>query len=210
MNNSETARSTISRGRLVDWPHSPVHQLLSAGAYLVTAATYGKAHLFHSVERLNYLTNALLVLAEEYEWRLQAWAIFSNHYHFIGESAEASTLPRLVQYLHSVSAKHLNLTDATPGRTVWFQYWDTRITHEKSYLARLHYVHQNPVRHGLVRVATDYPWCSASWFETKAPRPFYRTVCGFKTDKVNVPDNFDVMRITESGVREPSSRFNSS
>src|ERR1700689_3090201 len=42
--------------------------------------------------------------------------------------------------------------------------------------ARLHYVHRNPVHHGLVRAATAYPWCSAAWFETEAPASFRKTV----------------------------------
>jgi hypothetical protein len=41
---------------------------------------------------------------------------------------------------------------------------------EKSWLARLNYVHQNAVKHGLVPIAHQYPWCSAPWFETNARR----------------------------------------
>ena len=41
----------------------------------------------------------------------------------------------------------------------------------KSYLARLNYVHQNPVKHGLVRVANQYRWCSAAWLEHGIGRP---------------------------------------
>ena len=65
------------------------------------------------------------------------------------------------------------------------------MTFEKSYLARLNYVHQNPVKHGLVPVATQYRWCSASWFERTAAPAQVRTVYRFKTDKVRVLDDFD-------------------
>lgn len=77
-----------------------------------------------------------------------------------------------------------------PERKVWFQYWETRLTFEKSYLARLKYVHNNPVKHGLVRVATEYPWCSAAWFERTADRSFYRTITGLGIDKINVRDDY--------------------
>jgi putative transposase len=55
-------------------------------------------------------------------------------------------------------------------------------------MARLNYVMQNPVHHGLVNDATHYPWCSANWFKEKTPLSFYQTVCSFKIDKVNVID----------------------
>ena len=61
---------------------------------------------------------------------------------------------------------------------------------ERSYLARLNYVHQNAVRHGLVVVANQYAWCSAAWFEGEATPAMVKTLYGFKTDQINVPDDF--------------------
>jgi len=63
--------------------------------------------------------------------------------------------------------------------------------YEKSYLARLNYVHQNAVKHGLVSVANQYPWCSAAWFERTATRAQVRTIYSFKTDRVTVQDEFE-------------------
>ncbi|MDR3676812.1 MAG: hypothetical protein P4N24_15080, partial [Acidobacteriota bacterium] len=69
-----------------DWPHSPIHRLTEAGAYMVTCGTYLKRHHFRGTDRLQFLCEALLGLAPEYGWNLQAWAVFSNHYHFIALS----------------------------------------------------------------------------------------------------------------------------
>ena len=84
----------------------------------------------------------------------------------------------------------LNAVDATPGRKVMYQFWDTELTFEKSYLARLNYVHQNAVHHGLVPMANQYPWCSAPWFESNGRPAFVRAVYSFKTDRLNVADEF--------------------
>jgi putative transposase len=112
-----------------------------------------------------------------------------NHYHFIAISENAAdSLRALVQGLHSLTARSVNAEDEESGRRVWFQYWDTHLTFGKSYLARLNYVHYNPVRHGLVRDANQYPWCSAAWFERNAEPSFYGTVRSFPIDKVNVVD----------------------
>jgi REP-associated tyrosine transposase len=73
-----------------------------------------------------------------------------------------------------------------------FQYWETHLTFQRSYFARLSYVHQNPVRHGLVRTASQYPWCSAGWFERKASPAFFKTIMGFLIDKLEIPDDFEV------------------
>src|SRR5690606_16361933 len=148
------------------WPHSPPHRLFEAGAYLVTGATYQKDHFLNSPERLSFVQQALLQLAEEFQWTIQAWAILINHYHFVAMSpGDPSNLPRFISKFHMITAKRLNQLDNTPGRKVWYQYWESRITFEKSYFARLHYVHVNPVKHGVVDMAVKYPWCSAAWFE---------------------------------------------
>jgi len=75
---------------------------------------------------------------------------------------------------------------------VWFQYWETLLTNERAYLARLHYVHENAVHHGIVRSAASYPWCSAAWFERSARPAFRKTVLRFPCDRVSVPDEFEV------------------
>ena len=69
---------------MVGWPHSPVHRLAEAGAYRVTCGTYMKQHHFQSSERLRLLCETLQRLATKYGWNLQAWAVFSNHYHWVG------------------------------------------------------------------------------------------------------------------------------
>ncbi|MEN6371324.1 MAG: transposase [Armatimonadota bacterium] len=176
---------------MISWPHSPAHALGEQGAYIITAGTYQKQHLFRGSDRLSILHNNLLKFVKEYKWQLQAWAIFSNHYHFVAMSPEDSlSLSEMIKRLHSVTAVELNRIDNASGRQVWYQYWDTHLTFEKSYMARLNYVHQNPVKHGIVQIASKYPWCSARWFEEKADPAFVKAVSTFKTDKVSVYDVF--------------------
>ena len=174
---------------------------------MVTAGTYLKQPLFRGADRLGYLCEMLLELAEKYAWQLQAWAVFPNHYHFVGlecgglpplSKAGASSrtpngsLPEFIKHLHSVTAIEVNRRDKAAGRQAWFQYWDTQLTFQKSYLARLSYVHKNAVHHGLVREPSLYPWCSAGWFQRRATTAFYKTVMGMKVDRVRVADDYTV------------------
>jgi len=171
---------------------------------MVTAGTYLKKPLFRGADRLGYLCEMLLELAEKYAWQLQAWAAFPNHYHFVAlspapmatEGASSHTpsgsLAQFTRHLHSVTAIEVNRWDQAPGRQAWFQYRDTELTYAKSYLARLSYVHKNAVHHGLVREPSLYPWCSAGWFQRRAPTSFYQTVMGMKVDRVQVPDDYEV------------------
>jgi putative transposase len=161
------------------------------GVFMVTAATLHKEHLFASNEKLSLLEMDLLALAKQYGWQLEAWAVFPNHYHFIARSrSDSKDLKRMIRHLHASTARKINQMDNTDGRKVWFNFWDSQLTFEKSYLARLNYVHQNPVKHGLAQVANQYQWCSATWFERVASPALIKTIYGFKTNHLNVLDDF--------------------
>ncbi len=176
---------------LIDWPHAPVHRFDSDGIYMVTAATLHKEHLFADAGKLTLLERGLLSLAKQYQWQLEAWAVFANHYHFVARRNDASaSLKKLLKHLHADSARELNRMDRKIGRTVWFNFWDTKLTYERSYLARLNYVHQNPVKHGLVAMANQYRWCSAAWFERTVSPATVKTIYSFETDKLNIHDDF--------------------
>ncbi|MFH0908413.1 MAG: hypothetical protein V1929_06605 [bacterium] len=190
-----------------EWPHAPLHRLTEQGAYIVTCGTYGKLHHLSSPERLDLVQGMLFDCAVEYEWQIQAWAILSNHYHFVASSPGApATLSRMLSKLHTLTARTLNSWDATPGRKVWYQYFDSHITYASSYYARLKYVHQNPVHHGVVLRAENYRWCSAGWFARQARPAFLRMVEQFKIDMVHVRDEFEPAPVHQSEEKAASSR----
>jgi putative transposase len=178
------------------WPHAPVHKLSHRGAYMVTAGTYLKEHHFCGARRLRVLHRGLLRVALDFGWQLEAWAVFSNHYHFVAQSPEgvhgAESLAKMLGTLHEKTSKWVNRLDGAPGRNVWHNFWDTQLTYEKSYLARLNYVHQNAVEHGLVAVANQYPWCSAGWFERTARPSMVKTIYRFKTNRLRIFDDYEV------------------
>ena len=62
------------------------------------------------------------------------------------------------------------LRDEQPNGEVHFRFWqrgggyDRNITDPATLLAMIEYIHLNPVRRGLVKRATDWPWSSARFY----------------------------------------------
>lgn len=174
-----------------DWPHAPVHRLADCGVYFLTAGTLHKRLLFDTDAKRDLLERLLLCYAKQFGWQLEAWAVFANHYHFVARGhPNSANLRVFIAKLHSESARQLNSLDDTEGREVWHNFRDTKLTYQHAYLARLNYVHQNAVKHRLVPVASQYPWCSAAWFERTASSAQVKTIYGFKTDRVKVEDDY--------------------
>ena len=132
-------------------------------------------------------------LAEDFGWKLEAWAILSNHYHFIANIPPGpdggNSVRKLVTKLHSFTTKELNLREGMSGRTrLWHNFREMRILHPRSYLARLHYVHQNAVHHKLVNVGSDWKWCSAAAFRKEVTPAWLKTIASFRHDQIAEKD----------------------
>ncbi|MDZ4288565.1 MAG: transposase [Prosthecobacter sp.] len=175
-----------------DWPHAPPHRLALKGTYFVTARTLRRERHFKDPERLTFVRDHLLHLAQRYGWQMEAWAVLANHYHFVAHSspdqATAESLRSFLKHLHADVTRQVNRWDGVEGRQIWHNYRETLLTFPESYYARLNYTHQNAVHHGLVGRASDYEWCSASGFETTCTRAWVDTIGSFKYDKIALDD----------------------
>ena len=178
-----------------DWPHAPPHRLASAGVYFLTARASQKRHLLASDAMRDWFQITLFKLVEQYGWLLEAWAILSNHYHLVAHSPPhrdeaAKSLSQMIRHLHGLTTMELNRQDDEPDRSrLWQNFRETHLTHQLSYLARLHYVHQNAVHHGLVSVGSHWKWCSASAFKEAVTPAWLKTVTRFRYDEIAKADD---------------------
>jgi putative transposase len=116
-----------------DWPHAPVHRLSEYGLYFVTAGTLHKQHLFNTPPQRDLFERMLLSLAKARGWQLEAWAVFANHYHFVARGCpDSKPMGEFLRELHSRSAIELNKLAGIAGRTVWYNFRDTRLTYQYS------------------------------------------------------------------------------
>src|SRR4051812_30456310 len=92
------------------WHHAPTHELTEDGARLVSCSTFGKSHHFRTNKRLKLVTRGIFALTREFGWDLQAWAVFSNHYHFVARppSGDAKSLSTMLSKLHTITAAWIN------------------------------------------------------------------------------------------------------
>ena len=176
-----------------DWPHAPPHRLQAAGVYLLTARAAEKRHLLAADAMKDWFQDKLHELAQEFGWKLEAWAVLSNHYHFVGHSPpdeeDGASLSAMVRKLHSLTTQELNQRENKPGRSrLWQNFRETHLTHQRSYLARLNYVHQNAVHHKLVVVGSDWKWCSAEAFRQAVSPAWLKTISSFKYDLIAEKD----------------------
>ena len=77
----------------------------------------------------------------------------------------AETLSKMISEMHRFTALWIkkNVPEAINAKIIMYNYWDSCITYESSYFARLNYIWYNPTKHGYVENAEE--WSFGSYFE---------------------------------------------
>src|SRR5258706_13431116 len=141
-----------------DWPHAPLHRFGDEEAvYFVTGATYLKKHHYRSTERIERLQARFFRLAEEYECHLQAWSIFSNHYHLVA-GVRGTALHGMLTDLHREEGLACNAEDGARDRQGGYQVRERVLRFERSWLGRLGYTREKAVDPRLVSGGSRYRW----------------------------------------------------
>ena len=140
--------------------HTPAHLFRADSIYMITGAIYQKLDLIQTAARKAEWKEAFVKASKIYGWNIIAWVVLDNHYHVLVTSPgrNATNLPKYIGSFHKFTARLWNDEDETPGRQVWWNYWDTCIRNERDLQARLKYILWNPVKHGLVEIAALYPF----------------------------------------------------
>jgi len=137
------------------WEFHPPHIYANNACYFVTASTAHHQKLFDTLPKRTLLHNTLKTATEDYDIQLYAWVILVDHYHLLLKTGETIPLYKFIKRLHGESAIQLNKIDRTPGRKVWYQYWDRFPRNEKDFWGYFNYIHINPIKHHYVSIRDD-------------------------------------------------------
>lgn len=104
--------------------------------------------------------NALLHFNGE-RYLLYAWCIMPNHVHILLETCCGQKLRSIVHSWKSFTANQANKLLQRKGDFWMPDYFYRRIRNAEHYAVALAYIHNNPVKAGLVQTPEEWPWSSA-------------------------------------------------
>ena len=201
-----TQSITLKFMDLKKYKDNPPHIFISGAKYFITGATYNKIKYFKSIEAKEAIKKYMLKSFSHYSWEIEDWVLLDNHYHVLANAPKSAvSLQNVIKNFHRFSAlwirkniKNINCVDAALTQSmhsknklkIWYNYWDTCITFERSYFARLNYIWYNPVKHGYVENAEDWQFGS---YISRIKNDFQYINEIRKTypfDKINIEDNY--------------------
>ncbi|MBD3674301.1 MAG: transposase [Planctomycetaceae bacterium] len=107
-----------------------------------------------------------------------AFVIMPDHVHALVWFEQTDQLSSFMQQWKEHSAKHIQqyleqngseyLKSFSHSHTIWQPcYYDFNVWSRQKIEEKLNYLHENPVRAGLVDKMVEYKWSSARWYENR-------------------------------------------
>ena len=140
-------------------PDDEIHRLIYQRAEKYLDAGKGKCWLRHP-EIAVIIENALLHFDAQ-RYRLLAWCVMPNHVHTMIETREGFPLSGILHSWKSFTGNEANKILQRQGEFWQREYFDRYVRNAEHYAAAIRYIEENPVKAGLVKLKTEWPWSSA-------------------------------------------------
>ena len=129
---------------------------------------YGECHLRHPA--VAKLVQDSLLKFDGIKYDLFGWCVMPNHEHSLMTRLEDAELEVIMQAHKSYTAHQANKLIKRKGRLWMVEYYDRLIRDQKHFYNALRYIENNPVKAGLCKKPSHWPYTSA-WFRERGGRP---------------------------------------
>jgi putative transposase len=130
--------------------HQPRHIYADDQIYFVTSHIQAKEFQLDCDSKRDKLMLKLFSFAWENGMELLAWAVLMDHYHLLLKNPEGPVISRFVGEVHRGFSFEINQSEGKRGRRLWTNYWDWCVRDETDYWRHFNYIHNNPIKHGIV------------------------------------------------------------
>lgn len=183
-------------------------QVLPGTTYLLTRRCFQRQFLLRPDPQVNRIFSFCLARATRlFEVQVHAFCVLSNHYHLIATDTRGN-LPEFMHWLNEYVAKCVN---AKLGR--WESFWSpgsysaVRLGDTQDLLAKMLYVHLNPVEAGLARKVKDWPGARSLPSDMAAPPVSIVRPTGFFRETGPVPGRVNLEIVLPENLSEQHVRW---
>ncbi|MEG3192087.1 REP-associated tyrosine transposase [Lysobacter sp. D1-1-M9] len=144
---------------------------IAGATYFFTVVAYRRQRILCDDAIRRSLRSAIARTRADRPFHIDAWVQLPDHLHCIWTLPRGDTefstrwsmikrrVSRACRDSHRVKGLLSESARARRESTLWQRrYWEHRIRDEADLIRHLEYIHYNPVKHGLVRRAADWPY----------------------------------------------------
>ena len=129
--------------------------------HFVTFSCYRRQQYFRSSFGRSLFERSLETVRLRYEFVVAAYVVMPEHVHLLLSEPKQAPLSKVVQALK------LSVSVQSQRKPFWqIRYYDFNVFSSGKRSEKIDYIHQNPVRRGLVKDSMEWPWSSYRHYAT--------------------------------------------
>lgn len=141
--------------------------------YFFTVVTHHRQQILTNVTSRAFLRSSIKKVQLEYPFTINAWVLMPDHMHCIWTLPEGDSdfskrwglikagFTKQAKIVHEKSLAKSFSREKHRESTIWQRrFWEHRIRDQEDFNRHFDYIHWNPVKHGLVESAVDWPYSS--------------------------------------------------
>ncbi len=129
-------------------------------SYHLTTRTLNQSFYLAADKDKTVIVRGLDFFQQRGDFLLFGYVIMGNHLHIVLQPSIGRTLAEIARDLKKWTSRYN--TAKPPNTSLWERRYDDNVIHTAEEMTSvLNYIHNNPVRAGLVARPEDYPWSSA-------------------------------------------------
>lgn len=139
----------------------------SGGTYFFTVNLLKRGRSDLLTRNIDLLRDAVRLVRRDHPFDIHGWVVLPDHLHCVIQlpetDADFALQWRLIKARFSKGLQptewRSRVRERRGERSIWQRrYWEHLIRSEEDYRAHMDYVHINPMKHGLVRRVSDWPY----------------------------------------------------
>jgi putative transposase len=130
-------------------------------SHFLTFSCHGRLPYLGTAAARDLFLASFEEVRRHYVFHVFGYVVMPEHVHLLISEPKSGALARALQSLKTSVAKQM------PQKPFWLaRYYDFNLRTEEKHTEKLHYMHRNPVKRGLVNAPEDWLWSSYKHFQS--------------------------------------------
>jgi len=142
--------------------------ILTNQCYFVTTRVLNGEPIFKSPELCLILIDNLKFYREKMQFKIFGYVIMPDHFHGLIKPQDSVTVSDIMRSIKSYSSKQIAEVCGRKGSLWQSRFYEHVTRSEQDLLIKLEYIHNNPVRAGLVENPHDYEFSSYRCYHSES------------------------------------------
>lgn len=131
-----------------------------SGVYHVLFRGVNQQNIFEEKADYEKLKKTIRIVKEEMHFEIYAYCFMSNHVHIVLREKEIGDISLIMKRLLTKYARWYNIKYGRSGALIANRYKSVPVEVDEYFLQLIRYVHQNPIKAGIVDEIGAYPYSS--------------------------------------------------